>query len=143
MLRVLDCKRLAAEAVDVRDLFDGELCQRMLRCDFERKPFDVAAAGEMFSRPFYRDCILYFHFFLLAEPLREVSEISRLRYVVIFAAHVALAVMPICNARGLAAVLYAAVPARPGWIRTFLFFSFHFFFLVWLVSAMYLSTACM
>jgi hypothetical protein len=96
----------------------------------------------MVSCTFYRDCILYFHIFL-AEPLRKVSEISRVRYVVIFAAHVALAVMPIRNARGLAAVFYAAVPAGPGWIRTFLFFSFHFFFLVWLVSAMYLSTACM
>jgi hypothetical protein len=85
---------------------------------------------------------LYFHIFL-AEPLREVSEIPRLRYVVILAADVALAVMPIRNARGLAAVFYAAVPARPAWIRKFLFFSFHFFFLVWLVSAMYLSTACM
>jgi hypothetical protein len=81
--------------------------------------------------------------FFLAEPLRKVSEISRLRHVVIFAAHVALSVMPIRNARDLAAVFYAAVPARPGWIRTFLFFGFHFFFLGWLVSAMYLSTACM
>jgi hypothetical protein len=80
---------------------------------------------------------------LLAEPFREVSEISRLRYVVILAADVALSVMPIRNARGLAAVFYAAVPARPGWIRMLFFFSFHFFFLVWLVSAMYLSTACM
>jgi hypothetical protein len=26
VLRVLDCKRLAAEAVEVRDLFDGEPC---------------------------------------------------------------------------------------------------------------------
>jgi hypothetical protein len=113
-----------------------------LRCNLERKPFDVAAAGEMISRTFYRDCILYFHIFL-AEPLREVSEISRLRHVVILAADVALAVMPIRNARGLAAVFYAAVPARPGWIRSLFFFSFHFFFLAWLVSAMYLSTACM
>jgi hypothetical protein len=142
MLRVLDCKRLAAEAVHIRNLFDGELCQRMLRCNFERKSFDVSSAGEVISRTFYRDCILYFHIFL-PEPLREVSEISRLRYVVIFAAHVALAVVPICDARGLAAVLYAAVPARPGWIRSLFFFSFHFFFLGWLLSAMYLSTACM
>jgi hypothetical protein len=96
----------------------------------------------MISRPFYRDCILYFHIFL-AEPLRKVSEISRLRYVVIFAAHVALAVMPIRNAPSLAAVFYPAVPARPGWIRMLFFFGFHFFFLGWLVSAMYLSTACM
>jgi hypothetical protein len=26
VLRVLDCKRLAAKTVNVRDLFDGELC---------------------------------------------------------------------------------------------------------------------
>jgi hypothetical protein len=142
VLRVLDCKRLASEAVDVRDVFDCELCECLLRCDLERKSFDVAAAGEMISRTFDCNCILYFHIFL-AEPLREVSEISRLRYVVILAADVALSVMPIRNARGLAAVFYAAVPARPGWVRTFFFFSFHFFFLVWLVSAMYLSTACM
>jgi hypothetical protein len=85
---------------------------------------------------------LYFHIFL-PEPLREVSEIPRLRHVVILAADVALAVVPIRNAPGLAAVFDAAIPARPGWIRTFFFFSFHFLFLVWLVSAMYLSTACM
>jgi hypothetical protein len=87
---------------------------------------------------------LYFVFScFLAEPLRKVPEIFRVRYVVIFAAHVALAVMPIRNAPGLAAVLYAALPARPGWIRSLFFFSFHFFFLGWLLSAMYLSTACM
>ena len=142
MLRVLDCKRLAPEAVDVRDVFDSEPCQGVLRCNLERKPFDVSSAGEVISRTFDCNCILYFHVFL-AEPLREVPEIFRVRYVVIFAAHVALAVMPIRNAPGLAAVFYAAVPARPGWIRTFLFFGFHFFFLVWLLSAMYLSTACM
>jgi len=142
VLRVLDCKRLPAETVNVRDVFDGELCKCLLRCNLERKPFDVSATGEMISRPFYRNCILYFHIFL-AEPLRKVSEISRLRHVVIFAADVALAVMPIRNAPGLAAVLYAAVPARPGWVRMLFFFSFHFFFLVWLLSAMYLSTACM
>jgi hypothetical protein len=63
MLRVLDCKRLPAESVHIGNLFDGELCQRMLRCNLERKSFDVSAAGEMISRPFYRDCVLYFHIF--------------------------------------------------------------------------------
>jgi hypothetical protein len=72
-----------------------------------------------------------------------VSEASGLRYVVIFAAHIALAVVPSRDALCLAAVFYAAVPARPSWVRTFFFFGFHFFFLGWLVSAMYLSTACM
>ena len=72
-----------------------------------------------------------------------MAEISRLRDVVIFAAHVALAVVPIRDALGFAAVLYAAIPARPGWIGQLFFFSFHFFFLGWLLSAMYLSTACM
>jgi hypothetical protein len=87
---------------------------------------------------------LYFVFsFFLAEPLRKVSEIPRLRYVVIFAAHVALAVVPSRDALCFAAVFDAAIPARPGWIRMLFFFGFHFFFLGWLVSAMYLSTACM
>jgi hypothetical protein len=96
----------------------------------------------MVSYTFDCNCILYFHIFL-PEPLREVSEIPRLRHVIILAADVALAVMPIRNTPGLAAVFYAAVPARPRWVRTFFFFSFHFFFLGWLLSAMYLSTACM
>jgi hypothetical protein len=92
----------------------------------------------MISRPFYRDCILYFHIFL-AEPLREVSEISRLRHVVILAADVALAVVPSRDALCFAAVFDAAIPARPSWIRSLFFFSFHFFFLVWLVSLFILS----
>ena len=115
----------------------------MPRRDLKRKPFHVAAAGEMISSAFDCNCILYSHLFLLSEPLRKVTEIFRVRYVVIFAAHVALAVMPIRNALGFAAVFDSAFPARPGWIRELFFFSFHFFFLVWLVSAMYLSTACM
>jgi hypothetical protein len=142
MLRVLGYKRLPTESVHICNFFDSKHRKRMLRGYFERKRLDVSGAREVISRTFYRDCILYFHIFL-AEPLRKVSEVSRLRYVVIFAADVALPVMPIRNAPGLAAVLYAAVPARPRWVRTFFFFSFHFFFLVWLVSAMYLSTACM
>ena len=81
--------------------------------------------------------------FLLSEPLRKVAEIFRLRHVVIFAADVALTVVPIRNALGLAAVFDAAIPARPRWIGQLFFFSFHFFFLGWLLSAMYLSTACM
>ena len=97
----------------------------------------------MISRAFDRNCILYSHFFLLSEPLREVSEIFRVRYVVIFAAHVALSVMPIRDAPCFAAVFYAAIPARPGRVTDLFFFSFHFFFLVWLVSVMYFSTACM
>ena len=72
-----------------------------------------------------------------------MAEIFRVCHVVIFAAHIALAVVPIRNALGFTAVLDAAFPARPGWVRSLFFFNFHFFFLVWLVSAMYLSTACM
>ena len=59
-----------------------------------------------------------------------MAEIFRVRYVVILAAHAALTVVPSRNALGLAAVFYAAIPARPGWIREMFFFSFHFFFLV-------------
>ena len=65
----------------------------------------------MISSAFDCDCILYSHLFLLSEPLREVAEIFRLRHVVIFAADVALTVVPIRNALGLAAVFDAAIPA--------------------------------
>ena len=51
-----------------------------------------------------------------------MTEVARLGHVVIFAANIALAVMPSRNPRCLPAVQGAARPARPGWVIAFDFY---------------------
>ena len=59
-----------------------------------------------------------------------MPEVSRLGHVVIFTAHIALAVMPSRNPRCLPAVQGAARPARPGWVVLFDFYHDNAFCLI-------------